>query len=487
MWHMSEIFKYLNMLNNKSGLNRLFPFAKKKPNIPSKLTDKFDIKSSKQKLDDEKSNKVIKISESVRSDILIESNEKTKPLIEKSIDETLSNIQSKSPEKYSSNIESPKLKNNDSISLKKIDESDFTLENIKKPKENYQRWNIPFSSKFKGKDFDKTLLTMQDLIYYNPVTNPIVKDQKVLKKDDKNADDPDGDLMSISEESVNKTSTSNNCITPCIKVGADGKIIIDQETLMLNETGLEEKREELAKSKVIEESGFQSHSYSYKRKREPSKQWTKDETLRFYKCLMNLGTDFSMIQQYFPGRTRAQIKRKYKTEERKNPQLINGALTNSTHYDSVLIENMFQDDEPDVIESISTIESNVSIKPIKEIKSRKRRHNNVTRAKCGRMSVCAYMMEEEIVLKKKRNVSKKTLSASSLKNEILELQSLKKTKKHVPKSKFEVVNNLNSEEGEKTEIITSISDELRCKVRTLQDFHEEYKEDISKFEDIESD
>jgi len=70
----------------------------------------------------------------------------------------------------------------------------------------------------------------------------------------------------------------------------------------------------LAKSKVIEESAYHSRSYSYKRKKETSKQWSKDETLKFYKCLMNFGTDFSMIQQYCPNRTRAQIKRKYKTE-----------------------------------------------------------------------------------------------------------------------------------------------------------------------------
>lgn len=268
---------------------------------------------------------------------------------------------------------------------------------------------------------------------------------------------------------------SNNCITPCIKVGADGKIIIDQETLTLNETGLEEKRAELAKAKVIEESAFNSRSYSYKHKKEPSKQWTKDETLKFYKCLMNLGTDFSMIQQYFPGRTRAQIKRKYKTEEKKNPLLINGALTNTTHYDSILIENMFQEDEPKVIaEEIKVIDKTKVVEksePSTQIATRKRR-KKIIRSDCSRMSVCAYMMEEEIVLKNKRKLPVNMSTASELKQEILALQSIKEKKKKYTLSSI----NIDSTKE-------SLDEKKETKVRRLQDFHEEYEENITKYED----
>lgn len=256
----------------------------------------------------------------------------------------------------------------------------------------------------------------------------------------------------------------------------DGKIIIDQETLTLNETGLEEKREELAKAKVIEESAFNSRSYSYRRKKEPSKQWTKDETLKFYKCLMNLGTDFSMIQQYFPCRTRAQIKRKYKTEEKKNPQLINGALTNTTHYDSVLLENMFQEDEPEVIEVIKNqADSEVSA----QLPTRKRRHKNVVRSECGRMSVCAYMIEEEIVLKKKRKTSKKITTASSVKNEIITLQAVKnKKRKRAPS-----ITEINEKKETLSPELCEGKKEPPPKVRSLQDFHYEYEENITKYEE----
>lgn len=146
---------------------------------------------------------------------------------------------------------------------------------------------------------------------------------------------------------------------------------------------------------------------------------------------MNLGTDFSMIQQYFPCRTRAQIKRKYKTEEKKNPELINGALANSIHYDGLLIENMFQEDDPEPIEETKVhnhLETNK--KPI----NRKRRHKKITRTECKRISVCAYMMEEETEIKNKKKQAGRIASASELKEDILALQSLRNEEQNIKKS-----------------------------------------------------
>jgi len=187
--------------NTKSVLNRHFPFAKKKPNIPSKLSDKIDIKINK-KLIEEKSFPVVKTTETNQCDILTENNEKTKPIQEKLCCNEISkktispNIKSTISQNEDPEIISDKKK---SISRKSSNVSEVSIEEIKKPKENYQRWNIPFSSKFKGKEFDKTLLTMQDLIYYNPVANPIIKEPKVEHKEE---DDPDNDLLPI--DSVRK-------------------------------------------------------------------------------------------------------------------------------------------------------------------------------------------------------------------------------------------------------------------------------------------
>lgn len=187
----------MSVLNTKSGFNRLFPFAKKKPNIPSKLSDKTDTKPSKHKIVEEKIFPVIKTSEQIQCDILTKHNEKLKTIQENtSGNEIPTKILSNTCKLTSSQNNESDIKcvNKKSISRKSSNASEISIEGIKKPKENYQRWNIPFSSKFKGKDFDKTLLTMQDLIYYNPVSNPIVKELKTEVKDE---DDPDNDLLPI--------------------------------------------------------------------------------------------------------------------------------------------------------------------------------------------------------------------------------------------------------------------------------------------------
>ncbi|XP_025203574.1 transcription factor TFIIIB component B'' homolog [Melanaphis sacchari] len=462
--------------DTKSVLNRHFPFAKKKPNIPSKLSDKVDTKINKQKLIEEKSFLIVKNSESSRCDILTENNEKAKPIQEKTCGNEISKSTISSTFKtIKSQDNEPEIisKKKESISRKSSSVSEVSIEEIKKPKENYQRWNIPFSSKFKGREFDKTLLTMQDLIYYNPVTNPIIKEPKVEHKEE---DDPDNDLLSLDPEQ--KPTVLNNCITPCIKVGIDGKIIIDQETLTLNETGLEEKREELAKSKVIEESAYHSRSYSYKRKKEASKQWSKDETLKFYKCLMNFGTDFSMIQQYYPNRTRAQIKRKYKTEEKKNLQLVNGALTNTTHFDSASIEDMLENDKVEV--EVKKLDTNADSEACTKNTDR-RRHKEVIRSDCSRLSVCAYMLEEEIVLKNKRKRPTEIVTAKKLKKELANMPSIKNKKKNHTLSSTQI--DTSKDRGKHN--IDENKDEIP-KVRTLQDFHEEYQESITKYEDSNS-
>ncbi|XP_042984654.1 transcription factor TFIIIB component B''-like isoform X8 [Carya illinoinensis] len=59
----------------------------------------------------------------------------------------------------------------------------------------------------------------------------------------------------------------------------------------------------------------------------PSTRWSKQDTELFYEAVRQFGTDFSMIQQLFPGRTRHQVKLKFKKEERQYPLRLSEALT----------------------------------------------------------------------------------------------------------------------------------------------------------------
>ncbi|XP_017185948.1 uncharacterized protein [Malus domestica] len=65
----------------------------------------------------------------------------------------------------------------------------------------------------------------------------------------------------------------------------------------------------------------------------PTARWSKQDTELFYEAIQQCGSDFTMIQElYFPGRTRHQVKLKFKKEERQHPLRISEAvLSRSTH------------------------------------------------------------------------------------------------------------------------------------------------------------
>ncbi|XP_043719772.1 uncharacterized protein LOC122667536 [Telopea speciosissima] len=71
-----------------------------------------------------------------------------------------------------------------------------------------------------------------------------------------------------------------------------------------------------------------------------SERWSKQDTELFYEAIRQFGTDFAMIQQLFPGRTRHQVKLKYKKEERQHPSRVSDALTNRSkdhsHFEIVI-------------------------------------------------------------------------------------------------------------------------------------------------------
>lgn len=61
-------------------------------------------------------------------------------------------------------------------------------------------------------------------------------------------------------------------------------------------------------------------------RREKSDRWDSASTDKFYEALSMWGTDFGLIAEMFPNRSRRQIKNKFNTEERKDPVRIGVAL-----------------------------------------------------------------------------------------------------------------------------------------------------------------
>jgi hypothetical protein len=63
-------------------------------------------------------------------------------------------------------------------------------------------------------------------------------------------------------------------------------------------------------------------------KRTKSSKWTAEETERFYDAIRQNGSDLAMIALYFPGRSRSQIRAKWKREDKAFPDKVTDALMN---------------------------------------------------------------------------------------------------------------------------------------------------------------
>ncbi|ODV61641.1 uncharacterized protein ASCRUDRAFT_70111 [Ascoidea rubescens DSM 1968] len=68
--------------------------------------------------------------------------------------------------------------------------------------------------------------------------------------------------------------------------------------------------------------------------------WSIKETIKFYKALSSYGTDFQLIAQLFPNKTREKIKGKYSVETRRNPELVEFSLNNKS---AINVKQYFRD------------------------------------------------------------------------------------------------------------------------------------------------
>ncbi|XP_017132668.1 transcription factor TFIIIB component B'' [Drosophila elegans] len=180
-----------------------------------------------------------------------------------------------------------------------------------------------FETRFNKGVPDKSTFKMMDMIYYNPENNPMVPKQSVTTiKDESNGEDAKPSSDQLLEA---KGEGASAMLVPQLKLDANGEMIIDEKTLEIETTAEVEARKVLANSSLILMDETTGDNGFYKRhKRTP--YWTSDETVRFYRSLQIIGTDFSLMCQMFPTRSRRDLKLKYKKEERTNGQLINKAL-----------------------------------------------------------------------------------------------------------------------------------------------------------------
>jgi hypothetical protein len=129
------------------------------------------------------------------------------------------------------------------------------------------------------------------------------------------------------------TTTTTNNEGPQVEI-INGEIVISQNSLLSHpETRTSTEQIDKEFGTVIEDETptqlgaitARYDSYITKPRSRPQR-WTAEETKSFYRALRQCGTDFSMMQMFLEGRSRSQLKSKYKLELRKNGRLVDMAL-----------------------------------------------------------------------------------------------------------------------------------------------------------------
>ncbi|TPX37131.1 hypothetical protein SmJEL517_g01016 [Synchytrium microbalum] len=143
----------------------------------------------------------------------------------------------------------------------------------------------------------------------NPLTNPSAPEYYI------------GSVSSATNKAPQQTAPQANAVQLTL-VG--GNFQVAHSSL------LRQAEPEQRPLKVIEESANKHITSASFRKNPRAFQlkWTYQETELFYECLSWFGTDFGLILNMFPGRTRPQIKTKFNAEEKSNMPRVNAALAN---------------------------------------------------------------------------------------------------------------------------------------------------------------
>lgn len=138
-------------------------------------------------------------------------------------------------------------------------------------------------------------------------------------------------METMEAEITNDNESDNDSAFPApqIKIGPTGEIVVDEQSLVVVNTQVTKQKEQIQNSKLVDGD---SSGYGIYKRSPRATSWTQRETLRFYKALNVIGTDFTLMTQLFPKRSRRELKMKFKKEERSNLPLVDKALKERCSY-----------------------------------------------------------------------------------------------------------------------------------------------------------
>ncbi|XP_061183136.1 transcription factor TFIIIB component B'' homolog [Saccostrea echinata] len=206
-------------------------------------------------------------------------------------------------------------------------------EKVEKPKQVRRHTKIDIS---KNAPLDKTSMKMSDLIFWNPNRNFMssqIKPEKPTKGvDPEPAINP---LLQATEEEnqvdepkEDEEEEEEAMPVPQVKIGPDGSLIINEESLVVNtkKPVIEEETETINETE-------NTTTYASFRKPRTRQLWSNKETEKFYYALSSIGTDFTLMLKVFPNKTRTDLKKKFRKEDKENRWKIEKALKERKPFD----------------------------------------------------------------------------------------------------------------------------------------------------------
>ncbi|XP_056603358.1 transcription factor TFIIIB component B'' homolog isoform X2 [Triplophysa dalaica] len=200
-------------------------------------------------------------------------------------------------------------------------------------------------------EVDLGKMTLADFIYYLPETNPMTSSfsteeapaETVVRPSPKV---PPKLVEPEKEENDDDDDEDDDLMVPKVRVAEDGTLILDEDSLTV--------RVQRTSDTVVEDATplFErgnTTTYMSFRKNYHVKIWSVRETDMFYLAISMVGTDFSMMAQLLTHRNRAEIKNKFKKEEKTNAWRVDKALQNKRPFDneffSFLLKRVLEKDK----------------------------------------------------------------------------------------------------------------------------------------------
>ncbi|EFO21972.2 hypothetical protein LOAG_06514 [Loa loa] len=176
--------------------------------------------------------------------------------------------------------------------------------------------------KFTGSEpLDPKTMTMQDLISWNPKNEKRLHDNSRKKRKCSITDLETVEKTDV--ESKQKRTQKPAFAAPQVKIAADGSLVIDESSLTItneNDSNVWETIEEDRPNKKLNSMSFRKRPFCR------GNPWSELETDLFYDILRATGPDFGLMHEFFPSRTRLELKAKYNREEKFNWTRLNQAM-----------------------------------------------------------------------------------------------------------------------------------------------------------------